>query len=140
MILEKVSLEEWNKLSDSAHWTCFEEGRDPSLNTFDFALVVFTDDKICAYATILETDKETAYMQHGGSFPETRGTANTRRAYHMIMNFLRENYKFSTTQIGSFNRSMLKLALSENFLITGMHQYNKDIYLHLYQEFNKGEA
>lgn len=140
MILEKVTLEEWNKLSNDAHITCFEEGRSPDINTYDFVLVVFNSDKICAYATILETDKETAYMQHGGAFPDTRGTTNSRRAYHMIMNYLREHYKFATTHIGNFNRPMLKFALSEDFLITGMHQHMRDIYLHMYQEFKKGDA
>jgi hypothetical protein len=137
--IARVALEEWNKLSKDAHLACFNESRDPSLNTFDFALVVFDADKICAYATILETDKETAYMQHGGSFPETRGSIKSRRAYGMIMNYLREHYKFATTNIGNFNVSMLKFALSEGFLITGMHQFSKDIYLHLYQEFKQGD-
>lgn len=135
MIVERVSIDEWNKLSSDAHRIAFNEDRDPSVNTFHYCLVVFDESKIRAYATILEMDKGTAHMQHGGAMPETKGTVSAVKAYSLIMSRIRESYKRVTTHILNTNVPMLKLALSEGFRIIGCDYHDDGIYLHLYQEF-----
>jgi hypothetical protein len=131
MRTEKVSKDEWNVLAEAAHKVAFGEERPSELNTFDFAVVVFDEDQILAYATIIEMDKDTAYMQHGGAMPGIKGTTTSRITYHKIMNLLKEQYKRITTRIENKNISMLKFAMSEGLLINGCDCYPNEVFLHL---------
>lgn len=123
---------EWQELGETAHELCFHEKRDYSLNTFDFALlVVDEDEKPVAYATILLMDSKTAYMQHGGAFPDATGTTKVARAYHLIMAYVKDTYMRITTRIRNVNVPMLKLALSAELIVNGIDIMEGETYLNL---------
>jgi hypothetical protein len=136
MRVEKVSYLEWNKLAENAHKIAFQEVRPSWMNTFDFALVCFDEDQIMAYATVIEMDKQTAYMQHGGAMPNVKGTTKTLKTYRAIIDNLKANYKRITTRIENKNVPMLKLAMHEGLLINGCDCYPNEVFLHLKWGFN----
>lgn len=131
MRVEKVSFEKWNELAENAHKIAFGEVRPACLNTFDFAVVCFDEDQILGYATVIEMDKETGYMQHGGAMPNVKGTVKSRVVYHKVMNWMKENYKRITTRIENTNVAMLKFAMSEGLLINGCDCYKNEVFLNL---------
>ncbi len=131
MRVERVEKADWNKLAEDAHLICFQEKRPAHLNTFDFAIVPLDEKTIYGYATIIEMDAETAYMQHGGSMPNIKGTVSTKRCYHEMIDWLKARYKRISTRIENKNVAMLKLAMSEGLIIHGCDCYADGIFLHL---------
>jgi len=131
--LRKLSLEEWNEMSKDAHLLCFSEERNPEMNRCNFALLI-TDEKDVpvAYSTIVELDSLSAYMQHGGAFPEFQGTTKVARAYHLMLAYLKEHYLKITTRIKNTNIAMLKLALSADLLVSGIDYVTGDLFLNLF--------
>lgn len=132
MNLKRLSLEEWNVLSREAHMAVFREERDPSLNTFDFALLVTDEnDKPIAYSTVVLLDTKTAYMQHGGAFPESLGTIKVARAYHLMMTYIKESHLRISTRVRNINVPMLKLALSAGMIVNGIDILERETFLNL---------
>jgi hypothetical protein len=129
--IHAVSPAEWSKLAEDAHRILFGESRPAEFNTFDYAMVVVDKEQITAYATIIEMDKETAYMQHGGALPNIKGTINSKRTYHGIIEWLKSRYKRISTRIQNKNVPMIKLALSEDLIIHGCDCHPDGVYLHL---------
>jgi hypothetical protein len=85
MIVQRLDSAKWSDLSEEAHLLCFNEKRDTSMDRIDFALLTTDGEKPLAYMTCKELDAETVYLQYGGSFPETQGTANSFRAYNQML-------------------------------------------------------
>jgi len=136
MEVQRFSLEEFNVISKQVHLNCFNEIREEEVNTFDFALMAIHKGEPVAYATCIEFDKDTCYMQHGGSLPGGHGTINTARGYVKMLMFIKEKYPMITTRIQNTNVRMLKLALGAGFIPIGIDCHNADeIYLHM---MNKG--
>lgn len=131
MRVEKVSYMEWNKLAQSAHKIAFGEERPSWMNTFDFAIVCFNNDQIMSYATVIEMDKKTAYMQHGGAMPNVKGTAASYHCYDATIGFLKERYERITTRIENTNLAMLKFAMKQGLLIVGVDHWPNECFLHL---------
>lgn len=132
MILKKLSLEDWNIVGKEAHKLCFGEERPMDMNTFDFALMVVTEEDFpLAYSTNIILDKNTVYMQHGGAFPFYHGNPKVLRGYHMMIEYLKENYSRISTRVHNTNIRMLKLAMSAGLLINGIDCLEKDIFLNL---------
>lgn len=131
MILQKVWPGQIEGLAPMIHRAVFNEIRESSENRYNYALVVANSDKMVAYATVIEMDDETAYMQHGGAFPEFQGTAVVKRAYGMLISYLKAHYKRISTRIQNTNVPMIKLALSEGLLINGCFCYERDVFLSL---------
>lgn len=119
LTLEKLSPKDWSLLSESVHKYSFGVDRLPEMDRVSYALLVKKDTELAGYSTVIELDKESAYMQHGGNFPETEKKVLTLRTYLMMVNYLKENYKNVSTRILNSNRSMLKLAWAGGFIITG---------------------
>ena len=135
------SPEEWKPLSENAHLACFGEFRENSLNTYDYVLAIFKDDgEICGYVSIIEMDKETAYMQHGGSFPNAQGTTAVVRIHREMLRHLKTKYKSVTTQIENTNIPMIRLALMNGFIINGVSQLWGHTLLSLINDFIKEEV
>lgn len=108
------------------------------MNTFDYALLVVRDKTPQCYSTIIELDKYSAYMQHGGTFPSAEGKATTGRGYFKMVNYLREHYKRASTKIRNVNTPMIKLALAAGFVINGLDAHTDGkIFLHLLNEFQE---
>lgn len=137
MILHKVGLTDFKNMAEQAHLICFNEIRPAGKNTFDFALFVESDEHLpMAYATCIEMDKGTLYMQHGGAFPQSHGVGAVR-AYHKIMNFVREGYERASTIIKGDNIPMLKMALSQGFVPHGADVMSDGFFIHLLNDFRK---
>lgn len=127
----KLSKDEFMHISKDVHLYSFKEIKDPSLDTFDFALMAIKDSKPMAYATCIEFDKKSCFMLHGGALPDASGTINVAKGYSYIIQSLLKEYELLQTSILNKNISMIKLALSVGFLINGI-MYQKDgVYLHL---------
>lgn len=119
--ISKLSRSEWSGLSENVHKYSFGVERPPDMDRIDYALVVRKDEEeLCGYATIIELDAESAYMQHGGNFEASRGSTLTLKTYLSIIEFLSRNYKNVSTRIFNQNRAMIKLALTAGFLICGV--------------------
>lgn len=132
MNLRKLSREEWGVVSQEAHALVFKENRSTHLNTFDYALMVSDDsDTPVAYATIIEMDKYSAYMQHGGAFPAFAQSPKVARAYHLMIAYLKEHNIKISTRVLNTNLPMIKLALSAGLLINGIDFLCGEIFLNL---------
>jgi RimJ/RimL family protein N-acetyltransferase len=134
MHLIKLSKEEWQKYSENAHLLAFDETGYSGLERCDYAFLVVDNEKPCGYATIKEADSETAYLQRGGTFPETRGTANSFRVYAAVIDYMKQNYKFLTTRIENTNTPMLKFAMKVGFVIDGISYHKNKVYLEHFME------
>lgn len=130
MRVERVEPSEWNKLAEQAHLICFKELRPARLNTFDYALVCCDDKEIFSYATIIEMDADTAYMQHGGAMPNCLGTTKVLKTYKALIDTLKANYKRISTRIQNTNVAMIKLALSQGLIVVGCDCYPDGVFLH----------
>lgn len=132
MNLHVLSLEQWKVMSANAHALCFTDSQDPESLTCSYVLLVTdVDDTPIAYTTVLEINKSTAYMQHGGGMPHIRGTTSIMIAYQKVLEFLRNKYVRLSTRILNKNIRMLKLAMSQGLLITGMDAFPNEIFLTL---------
>lgn len=118
--LDVLPKEDWAVLSKSAHEYSFNEAREPDMDRIDYAIVVKADQELACYATIIELDKESAYMQHGGSFPAVEKNVGTVRGYVMMINYLKEHYKNVSTKIWNKNKAMLKLSMAAGFEVIGV--------------------
>lgn len=130
-----MSREMFSDIAESAHMICFKEVRPRAFNTFDFALLADDNTGPLAYATCIEMDAESVYMQHGGAFPSSEGTVKVKRAYGKIIDELRGKYKRASTRIQNTNVPMLKLAMSEGFIVNGIDCFNHEVFCHLQNDF-----
>lgn len=119
--LKKLSLEEWKPFSRDAHRISFNHEREEDMDRIDYALVTYNDRELCCYATIIELDKNAAYMQHGGSFPSVAKGVYTVKGYFMFINWLKENYTSISTKIHNENIAMQKLAHSAGLRAVGAY-------------------
>lgn len=127
--LERINSDEWKKFSESAHMIAFREVRTNDHDRIDYALIVRNEKDICAYATLIEIDKKTVYMQHGGAMPNVEKSVNVIKCYFMIMNWLKEQYNYISTKVLNLNAPMIKLAMSAGLVITGVECVNNLIFL-----------
>lgn len=131
MRVEQIGRPEWSKISQSALFVSFGEVFHPDFNRIDYALVCCDDDNIYSYATVIEMNSESVYMQHGGAMPNIQGTIAVKRCYSAILEWLKLRYKLISTRIKNTNLAMLKLAMSEGLLIVGCDFQKEGIFLNL---------
>lgn len=129
--VRKIDLETWKQIADKAHMVSFGESEASDISTVDYAIIGASDDEIFAFATVIEMDKETAHMQHGGAMPNILGTRSVKLMYHEMVEWLKMRYKQITTRVRNDNVAMLKLAMSEGLLVRGVSYYKGAIYLQL---------
>lgn len=135
MKLNIIPAEGWANYSAQAHLVCFNEIRDPSMDRIDYALVVTDENDLpLVYATIRETDSESAYMQYGGAFPSSKGTPKSLAGYLLMIEHLKSNYKRISTLIENRNTPMLKFAMKAELVIVGLRVIQKSILLEHYWE------
>lgn len=119
--LEIVNPSDWAKLSENAHKFSFGIERPADMDRLSFALITRKDSgELLSYATLIELDKDSVYMQHGGAFPEAEKSVLALRSYLMMINYLKEEYKHVATRIWNQRKAMLKLAWAAGFTITGL--------------------
>ena len=130
--VERLSPEQWDLFSKNAHKFSFNLDRPENMNRISFALLVHDDRAPCCYMTIIELDKKSVYLQHGGSFPgAVEGGLNQAPAkgYYMIIDYLSENYEFASTKVLNTNQKMLKLHFSAGFIVTGTDTRDGETFL-----------
>lgn len=115
--------DEWTALSTLAHKIAFNEERPADFNTFDFALVAFDADTIYGYGTLIEMDKESIYIQHGGAMPPLKGKGQTKELFGAGVKWLLERYKRVSFRVHNKNLPMIKLGFSTGFLICGCETF-----------------
>lgn len=130
MQVQKYSADEWKLVSEDAHMLIFNELRSGEMNRIDFSLVVW-DDKPLGYMTCREFDSETIYISYGGSFGKS---FKILEAYKTMLSELKI-YKRATTLVENTNTTMLKMAMSQGFLITGIKNFKDSIFLELILEW-----
>lgn len=116
-------------MSVNAHLAVFTEQWSLDLERIDFALLTVDENDIpLQYVTIREKDSKTAYLQYGGSFPSVKGTVLSRKSFRAILDELdRTGYERVTFLVENTNKPMLKLALIEDFLITGVRIWDGSV-------------
>jgi RimJ/RimL family protein N-acetyltransferase len=127
IFLQKVEPEEWKTMSSMTHKVSFGSDRDSDHDRIDFALVAYNDEGPFGYCTVIEIDKNSAYMQHGGAFPNIEKSIYVSRCYALFVNWLRERYSVISTRILNQNVPMLKLAMAVGFRINGTYSEDGDV-------------
>jgi RimJ/RimL family protein N-acetyltransferase len=118
--VKKISSEDWQLMSESAHVIAFGEKRESKMDRVDFGLIAIDNKgEVSGYVTCIEMDQETIYWQHGGAMPEYKGSIHTIQGYTLFVNWCHEHYRRITTKIENTNTAMLKLAMKLGFTITG---------------------
>lgn len=125
----KLTSREWREYGENAHKIAFSELRPKEMERISYALLAVDEEKSIGYFTIIEMDAETAYLQFGGSFPGTRGTALVFHAYRDGIKWCSDRYKYLKTSIKNDNISMLKLAMKVGFKIVGIKMQNGNVLL-----------
>lgn len=130
MNLHVLSLDDWKQISANAHKLCFTEEQDPAILTCSYVLFV-TDqnDSPQAYCTVLEMNTKAVYMQHGGVMPHLQNSVGAFRAWQLIINFLKRKYELLSIKIKNTNFRMLRIAMAEDMLITGLDSFGLETYL-----------
>jgi hypothetical protein len=132
----KLTPEEWGNISAETMKYAFAEiGWTKEMNRVSYAIIVQdVVDKIpLGFGTIVELDKDTAYIQHGGAFPTARGSACSGRGYFKLIEYLRHRYASVQMRVKNINFQMLRLNLKMGFVTTGI-QTDKFGVCYLFQE------
>jgi hypothetical protein len=131
MEVRAFSKDEWRKVSKEIHRYAFNEIIDDDLETISLALMAMKDETPQAYCTLIDMDKYTCYMQHGGALPAAKGTINVAKGYVKMVEWVKNKYPRITTRIRNDNVSMIKLALGVGFKIVGVEVYEDGVFLSL---------
>lgn len=137
MEVRRIEKEEWKTISKEVHSYAFNERLENEDETISFALMAMKEDKPQAYCTVIDLDRYTCYMQHGGALPAAEGTINVAKAYAKMILWLKEKYPRIQTVIKNDNNRMIKLAMSAGFTIIGVEAHEDGTYLSL---MNKPET
>lgn len=129
MTLKTFTGQEWLTFSESAHLICFNQTGRGAIERCDKALMVVDGDVPLMYATIKEHDALSAHLSFGGAFPSCKGSSKSVKAYDLIMDYLKKNYKYVTMYVKNTNAPMLKFGLRAGFIITGVDFRHKETYL-----------
>lgn len=112
----------------------FEEDLYSKIERIDFALLVTDENNDpVGYATCYEENSRVCYMQAGGSFKKHRSMFYNLKAYKMMIDWILERYARITTRISNVNKSMLKMAIQCDFVISGMRLWNENLLLELHR-------
>lgn len=126
----KIPAFDWKMISKEAHLVTFGEYRE-NLDRIDFALMCSWEGRMGGYITVKEMDAETAYVQHGGVFPTFAKSVYVLGGYKKLLSTLKRDYKIVWTRVENKNIPMLKLALSQGFVVNGTSLVKDKLYLEL---------
>ena len=129
--LERLTPDDWSKLSKDAHKIVFCDEREPEMDRIDYALLVTDGETPCCFSTQIELDEKSVYMQHGGAFPSVANGIYTVKGYFMLINELKKKYSVISTRTWNLNIKMIKLALAAGLLINGVEFIDGEIFLNL---------
>jgi hypothetical protein len=126
----KIPAIDWRELSKQAHFVTFGEYRE-GIDRVDYALLCMWDGATGGYVTVKEMDKDTAYIQHGGVFPDFQKSIYAFGGFVKLLKVLKSDYKRVWTRVVNTNIPMIKLALSQGFVITGCTFVCNKLYLEM---------
>lgn len=126
----KIPSNDWKELSKNAHLIAFGEIRE-DLDRISYALTCSWDGALGGYMTVKEMDAETAYIQHGGVFTDFAKSIYVLGGYAKMLKILKHDYKNVWTRVCNRNVAMLKLALSQGFIVTGCSSFKDKLYLEM---------
>lgn len=137
MRVEQLQKYEWQTLSERAHLVVFNKTKAASTERIDFALVVEGEDgQMLQYVTCRELDASSLYWQYGGSFPGTKDTILSWRAFQALLRWVKEyGFKRISFYVENTNTPMLKLAMKGGFHITGVRNFQGAVLLEHLKEF-----
>jgi hypothetical protein len=119
----KITADEWNEISEETMEYAFDESCwGPQMNRVSYAILAQDDKSKVPYgfATIVELDAQTGYIQHGGTFPSSKGSAMGGRGFLKIIEHLRHRYYHVQMRVKNTNIAMLKLCLKAGFVTSGI--------------------
>lgn len=129
--------ETWSReWSEMAHKISFEEARPKEMDRIDFALLMINplNERPGGYCTVRELDRDSVYLQYGGSFPETEKTISVAVLYSAMIDWLRERYQRVTTLVSNQNVGYLKLCMKYGFRIIGVRCFQNEVFVELLNE------
>lgn len=139
-IVEKISVQDWEPMSENAHLIAFGKKKPASFDRIDFTLLVRTEKELMGYVTCREFDHETIYWQFGGAFPGTQSTSLSWIGYQAFVEWCKPRYKRITTLIENKNTVMLKMAMKVGFRVIGVRNFQGSILLEHLLEFSDAGA
>lgn len=136
MILVKATPQEWSNYSEAAHLVVFEEYRPADMDRIDFALVAEVETVPYIYMTCREFDKETVYITSGGALPICKGTPKSWEGFKLMLDYLKDRYKYVTLLTLNDNFPMLKFALKAGFRTIGIRNFKGYVLLEQFLVFD----
>jgi len=133
MELRIINPIDWKLISRGIHSLVFNENRLCE-DRIDYAILMVKNGEAAGYATVIETDSETAYLQYGGALPEFRGSALAYRGLVKIIDYLKQKYKHIYTKVHNENTVFLKMCLNIGYKIVGtvMLRNQNNLFVELY--------
>jgi len=131
------------KYSDDAYITVF--GEEPTItkeSLFDAAFLVIDEEKDTpiVYMTMKQISTKGVFIEHGGSFPEFRGSPKVRPAFRYLLDYLHSAGSRTISLITrNTNTAMQKLALATGFICTGCNYNGEGLFLEYTLKFNEGD-
>jgi len=114
-----VKKEEFLEIVEQAHLAVFSDELNKNFFRFDFAIAVHEDSDPIGYTLVHELTSEDVEMTYGGVVQDHRNISS-KEGFRLIIGRLKEmGYKNVLAQVENKNIPMLRLALSEDFLIIG---------------------
>lgn len=122
-------------MSENAHVVVFCEKRPSDMDRIDYALLQGEAGEPHSFVTIRELDNESVYLQHGGTFPSIRGKFMAAEHLRRFCTHLfAHGYKRACFLVENTNIPMIKIGLENQFLITGMRVFEKQVLLEMSKE------
>ncbi len=135
--VEKWTKEKWEVISADAHIVCFGLTRPSHLDRVDYAnMLLDENDHLAGYATVLEMDSETAYLQYGGIFPNYKDTIYPLKGFMKMLGRMSEQYKRVTCKVENTNKVFLKFCLKADFVPVGVTNFKGKILVDFCREFH----
>jgi hypothetical protein len=140
--VDYYSREDWLKyFADVAHAAVFDPDVVRQEGGFGFALLVIDEEKDepIIYVTCAKNPAGGAYIEYGGSFPNSRGSQKVLRAFQLVNKWFEEKgFTHSGLMTRNTNKQMNRLALATDYFVTGVHMDDGRLYLDYTREFTNG--
>jgi hypothetical protein len=118
MNLHKVERADFSGVISDTHKAVFGVELPDSFFRYDYALATTEGDNPLSYCLVKEQDEDSCEMTYGGTVSSARGLQSIK-SFRLFVGFTLDHYKRVHIQVENKNFPMLKLALSEEFLVSG---------------------
>lgn len=130
-----VDRKDWQNVGKDSHLAVFGSNITDAVDGVDFVLFfVSHDDVPLGYITCREEASDRVYLQYGGAYPSAKGSALPVQMHREACKILATKYKYLRTKIHNENTPMLKLALHNGFIVTGVSFWEGKLYCDMAKE------